>query len=411
MNLLQRKYLSLFIIFGLACNGVLAETIKDMDASFKTIPQGEYKHKTVKKHYRMYDVRIKNNGKKPVLLSSSSEVIFVSTLGQQEVSPSRRTIYRKSRKRDIGRYYWFALPGAIIAGGITGITFFLGAPIGAAVYVGMYLPTDKAVRNNVRLQEPPLMMLKIISGILMALAYGAIGFLDDYVKVVKKRNLGLTAMQKLIMQFLVAGIYLLLLYFAESMQKGNSVTSTIVPFFGRINLGIFYWPIAAVLIVGMVNAVNLTDGIDGLCTSITFFVSIFFMLIASFFCMINLSIVAGALLGGCFGFLMFNIHPAQVFMGDTGSLFLGGLICAIAFTINMPILLPIIGAMYVVEMFSVILQVIYFKATKGKRLFKMSPLHHHFEMCGWSEIKICIVFDMVTIIFGVIAIASIIFGL
>lgn len=153
MNLLQRKYLSLFIIFVLACNGVLAETIKDMDASFKTIPQGEYKHKTVKKHYRMYDVRIKNNGKKPVLLSSSSEVIFVSTLGQQEVSPSRRTIYRKSRKRDIGRYYWFALPGAIIAGGITGITFFLGAPIGAAVYVGMYLPTDKAVRNNVRISQ------------------------------------------------------------------------------------------------------------------------------------------------------------------------------------------------------------------------------------------------------------------
>ncbi len=290
-----------------------------------------------------------------------------------------------------------------------GITFIIGIILSIIIFMPMYY--FLSVRNNVRLQEPPLMMLKIISGILMALAYGAIGFLDDYVKVVKKRNLGLTAMQKLIMQFLVAGIYLLLLYFAESMQKGNSATSTIVPFFGRINLGIFYWLIAAVLIVGMVNAVNLTDGIDGLCTSITFFVSIFFMLIASFFCMINLSIVAGALLGGCFGFLMFNIHPAQVFMGDTGSLFLGGLICAIAFTINMPILLPIIGAMYVVEMFSVILQVIYFKATKGKRLFKMSPLHHHFEMCGWSEIKICIVFDMVTIIFGVIAIASIIFGL
>ena len=168
---------------------------------------------------------------------------------------------------------------------------------------------------------------------------------------------------------------------------------------------------AALLIVGMVNAVNLTDGIDGLCTSITFFVAIFFMLIAGFLSMMNLSIVTGALIGGCFGFLIFNMHPARVFMGDTGSLFLGGLICAIAFTMDMPILLPIIGIMYVLEMFSVILQVTYFKVTKGKRLFKMSPLHHHFEICGWSETKLCLVFDVITVFFGILATVLVVCGL
>ena len=290
-----------------------------------------------------------------------------------------------------------------------GVIFVVGIFLSLILTLPLYY--FFTVQNNLRLQEPPLMTLKIISGLLMALAYGVIGFLDDYVKVVKKRNLGLTARQKLIMQFLVVGSYLFSLYFSEIFQGGHSATSTLIPFFGRVDFGIFYWPMAALLIVGMVNAVNLTDGIDGLCTSITFFVAIFFMLIAGFFSMMNLSIVAGALLGGCFGFLMYNIHPAKVFMGDTGSLFLGGLICAIAFTLDMPILLPIIGVVYVAEMFSVMLQVAYFKATKGKRIFKMSPLHHHFEMCGWSEMKLCVVFDIVTIIFGILATIMVAFGL
>lgn len=290
-----------------------------------------------------------------------------------------------------------------------GIIFILGIYLSIIAVMPLYY--FLTAKGNMRLQEPPLMVLKIISGLLMALAYGAIGFLDDYVKVVKKRNLGLTALQKLIMQFLVVGSYLLSLYCAEVLQEGGNATSTIIPFFGKVNFGIFYWPIAALLIVGMVNAVNLTDGIDGLCTSITFFVAIFFMLIAGFLSMMNLSIVTGALIGGCFGFLIFNMHPARVFMGDTGSLFLGGLICAIAFTMDMPILLPIIGIMYVLEMFSVILQVTYFKVTKGKRLFKMSPLHHHFEICGWSETKLCLVFDVITVFFGILATVLVVCGL
>lgn len=290
-----------------------------------------------------------------------------------------------------------------------GIIFILGIYLSIVIVMPLYY--FLTVKGNMRLQEPPLTMLKIISGLLMALAYGAIGFLDDYVKVVKKRNLGLTALQKLLMQFLVVGSYLLSLYYAEFSQGSSNATSTMIPFFGRVDFGIFYWPLAALLIVGMVNAVNLTDGIDGLCTSITFFAAIFFMLIAGFFSMLNLSIVTGALIGGCFGFLIFNMHPAKVFMGDTGSLFLGGLICAIAFTMDMPILLPIVGIIYVVEMFSVILQVTYFKATKGKRLFKMSPLHHHFEMCGWSEIKLCLIFDVITMLFGVLAAVLVVCGL
>lgn len=291
---------------------------------------------------------------------------------------------------------------------IGGIMFIIG--IYASLIICMPLYYLFVVKGNMRLQEPPFMMLKIIAGLLMALAYGAVGFLDDYIKVVKKRNMGLTAVQKLILQFLIVGSYLLSLYFAETVYEGTNATCTLIPFIGRIDLGIFYWPLAALLIVGMVNAVNLTDGIDGLSASVTFFVAIFFMLISGLLSMINLSMATGALIGGCFGFLIFNIHPAKVFMGDTGSLFLGGFICAIAFTLDMPILLPIIGIIYVVEMFSVILQVGYFKLTNGKRLFKMSPLHHHFEMSGWSEIKLCIVFSVVTIIFGILAAISVVYG-
>lgn len=290
-----------------------------------------------------------------------------------------------------------------------GIIFILGIYLSIVIVMPLYY--FFVAKGNLYLQEPPLTTLKIISGLLMALAYGGIGFLDDYVKVVKKQNLGLTAGQKLIMQFLVVGSYLLSLYWAEFFQEGSNATSTLIPFFGRVDLGVFYWPMAALLIVGMVNAVNLTDGIDGLCTSVTFFVAIFFMLIAGFLSMYNLSLVTGALMGGCLGFLIFNIHPAKVFMGDTGSLFLGGLICAIAFAMDFPIILPIIGVVYVLEMFSVILQVAYFKLTKGKRLFKMSPLHHHFEMSGWGEIKLCAVFDAVTIIFGVLALSLVAFCL
>ena len=159
------------------------------------------------------------------------------------------------------------------------------------------------------------------------------------------------------------------------------------------------------MIVGFVNAVNLTDGIDGLCSSVTFFAAIVFIVIAGMHSMFGMSIFAAAVAGGCLGFLVWNFFPAKVFMGDTGSLFLGGLFCAMAYGVNMPILIPLVGIIYLCEAGSVMLQVSYFKLTHGKRIFKMSPIHHHFEMSGWSEVKIVWVFSVITLIAGVAAVA------
>ena len=244
----------------------------------------------------------------------------------------------------------------------------------------------------------------IFAGLGLALANGLIGFIDDYTKVVKKRNLGLTAIQKLVLQFAVAGAYL------ATLGIAGYGTSTIIPFVGSVDLGFFYYIIAAIVIVGVVNAVNLTDGVDGLDGSITFFVAVSFMLIASKLYSLGITAVSAAIAGACLGFLVWNFHPAKVFMGDTGSLFLGGLVCAFAFSVRMPILLLPMGIVYLCEMFSVILQVGYFKLTHGKRLFKMSPIHHHFEMSGWSEVKIVAVFSAVTALFGLVSFLLVTFG-
>ena len=179
---------------------------------------------------------------------------------------------------------------------------------------------------------------------------------------------------------------------------------------GEVDFGWGYWILAAILIVGVVNAVNFTDGIDGLNASITFFVCIFLMMIAGLMSMFSVSIMAVAVAAACMGFLVWNFNPAKVFMGDTGSLFLGGIVCALAFALNMPILLLPLGIVYFAEILSVVLQVSYFKLTHGKRLFKMSPIHHHFEMCGWSEMKICFVFSMVAAAGGLISLLWVFFG-
>lgn len=247
-------------------------------------------------------------------------------------------------------------------------------------------------------------VIYIFAGLGLALANGLIGFIDDYTKVAKKRNLGLTASQKLLLQFATAAVYLAVLGFS------GCGTTTIIPFVGTVDLGFFYYIISAVVIVGIVNAVNLTDGIDGLDGSITFFVAVAFMLIASSLSSLGLTALSAAVAGACLGFLVWNFHPAKVFMGDTGSLFLGGIVCGLAFATKMPILLLPLGIVYLCEMFSVMLQVIYFKLTHGKRLFKMAPIHHHFEMCGWSEVKIVTVFSIVTAVFGVISYLLVYFG-
>ncbi len=275
-----------------------------------------------------------------------------------------------------------------------GFMFILSSIVSGAGGVALYNALGEA-------PETPLLCAKVYAGIFMALAYGAIGFIDDYIKAIKKRNLGLTAKQKLVLQFLVAAAYLATIYFF------GGDTKTFIPFAGMVDVGLMYYPLAAIFIVGIVNAVNLTDGIDGLNGSVTFFGAIFFMLIAPFIERIGVSIMSAALAGGCLGFLVWNFHPAKVFMGDTGSLYLGGFMCAIAFALDMPVMLILVGLIYIIEMFSVILQVGYFKLTHGKRLFKMSPIHHHFEKCGWSEVKIVIVFSAVTVVCGALALMTV----
>ncbi len=301
---------------------------------------------------------------------------------------------------DIGPSWHKNKQGTPIMGGIM---FIVAITVVTVVSTVLYIVTGADFIKTF-FADIPREAVFIFAGLGLALANGLIGFIDDFTKVVKKRNLGLTATQKLILQFIVAAIYLAVLSFA------GYGTTTIIPFIGEIDLGIFYYIIAAVAIVGVVNSVNLTDGVDGLDASITFFACVAYMLIASMLDYLGVTAMSAAAAGACLGFLVWNFHPAKVFMGDTGSLFLGGLVVALAFATGMPILLLPIGIVYIAEEVSVVLQVSYFKLTHGKRLFKMSPIHHHFEMCGWSEVKIVAVFSAVTAVFGAIAFALVYFG-
>ncbi len=279
-----------------------------------------------------------------------------------------------------------------------GIMFIVGTFCAVAITYTCYVfAVDEFPLNTLRLA-------RLLAGLGMALAYGVIGFVDDFISITKRRNMGLTALQKLILQFLAAGIYLAVLAVC------GDDTSTTIPFLGSIDLGVFYYIISAVVIVGMVNAVNLTDGIDGLNGSVTMFVAAFFMVMFGAYGDMGMTLFCAALAGGCLGFLVWNFHPAKVFMGDTGSLFLGGAVCAAAFALDVPILLLPAGIIYLCEMFSVILQVLYFKATHGKRLFKMAPIHHHLEMKGWSEVKIVLVFSAITFVCGLAATVLYLFG-
>lgn len=285
-----------------------------------------------------------------------------------------------------------------------GIMFIVGIIVTTVISVLLNAFWGSSISSFFQ-RDPKISMIPVFTGLAMALCYGAVGFIDDYIKVVKKRNLGLTAVQKLILQFAIAIGYFVVL---KLLRYGDTVTT--IPFVGKVDLGWFYYVIGVIVIVGMVNAVNLTDGIDGLDGSITFFVAMFFMIISSVCSDMNLSYMSAAVAGGCLGFLVWNFHPAKTFMGDTGSLFLGGIVCAMAFALDMPILILPLGFVYLCEMFSVMLQVTYFKLTHGKRLFKMSPIHHHFEMCGWSEVKIVAVFSGVTALMGLITFILIYLG-
>ena len=234
----------------------------------------------------------------------------------------------------------------------------------------------------------------------LALCFGFIGFLDDFTKVKYKRNLGLTSLQKALLQMAVSAVFLYVMY-----RTGSMNTHLYVPFF---NVSFDLHPIvyiffAMFVMVGCVNAVNLTDGVDGLSSSVTLPVMVFFTATAIALGKWELALLPASLTGGLIAYLFYNWHPAKVFMGDTGSLFLGGIVCALAFALEMPLILILVGFVYICETLSVILQVSYFKATHGKRLFKMAPIHHHFEMCGWKEEKIVLTFAAISAIMCLLA--------
>ena len=285
-----------------------------------------------------------------------------------------------------------------------GVLIIIGFIIGTAAAMGIALWMKEETLINEFNRS--LSFTKIFAGFGLALVMGLIGFIDDYIKVVKKRNLGLTALQKTVLQALACATYLISLAFA-------GLKTTWIPFVGEVNVvsgfGIIFWPIAFFFIYGFTNAVNLTDGLDGLASSVTLVVSVAFMLMAGSFEMLGTNIMASALAGACVGFLTWNWHPAKIFMGDTGSMFLGGMVVALAFCIDRPIYLLLAGIVYLIEALSVVLQVFWFKRT-GKRLFKMSPIHHHFEKCGWSEVKIVLVFSLVTLIGCAICVTAVKLG-
>lgn len=237
--------------------------------------------------------------------------------------------------------------------------------------------------------------------LISTLGFGCIGFLDDYLKVVRKNTLGLSAIQKLILQVIMAviAIWLLTDYVGISQKL-------IIPFLDgkKVDLGFFYWPFSIFVIVAIVNAVNLSDGIDGLATSVTLLVAVFFMSIGLIRYQETTPVIT-AMIGSLLGFLLFNLYPAKIFMGDTGSLALGGFVAIVAFTFQMPIFILLVGLIYVIETVSVILQVLYFKKTK-KRLFRMAPIHHHLELGGWSETKVVILFSMITLMMCVIGLIA-----
>ena len=233
----------------------------------------------------------------------------------------------------------------------------------------------------------------------LALCFGFIGFLDDFTKLKYKRNLGLTSIQKALLQMAVSAVFL------YAMYKSGMDTHLYIPFF---NVSFQLHPIvyiffAMFVMVGCVNSVNLTDGVDGLSSSVTLPVLVFFTAASVALGRYDLALLPASLVGGLIAYLFYNWHPAKVFMGDTGSLFLGGIVCAMAFALEMPLILILVGFVYICETLSVILQVGYFKLTHGKRLFKMSPIHHHFEMCGWKEEKIVLSFAAVSAVMCILA--------
>ena len=314
----------------------------------------------------------------------------------------------------------------LIAAALSGILGYLLLPVLRALKAGQSIREEGPTWHNSKAGTPMMGGLFFILATILcllgnipamegsytvfyvlapALCFGLVGFLDDFFKIKFKRNLGLTSIQKAALQMAVSAIYLYVLFREGTLANDNNMCNLYIPFW---NVTFEIHPIAYIffamfVMVGCVNAVNLTDGVDGLSSSVTIPVMVFFTAVAVLKGEFAIALLPASLVGGLIAYLFYNWHPAKVFMGDTGSLFLGGVVCALAFALDMPLILLLVGLVYILETLSVILQVGYFKLTHGKRLFKMAPIHHHFEMCGWREVKIVLVFSAVSALMCVIA--------
>ena len=327
------------------------------------------------------------NYTQPIVLLVAAAISFaVAAILGRKVIPLLHKLKFGQTILDIGPSWHKQKQGTPTMGGVLFI-----AGMGAALLI-MLVFCGTVLKLNI-FAEPVATQVRLWAGLLLTLGCGAIGFIDDYIKIRKKRNLGLTDKQKLFLQLVLSLGYGLLLFFG-----GEGARTCAVPFAGDVDFGFWVVPLAMLVIIGASNATNLTDGVDGLCATNTVFAAAAFLAVSGLEGTFYQSLYTAALIGGLMGFLLYNLHPAKVFMGDTGSLFIGGALCAVAFGIGHPLLLIPFGVVYIMETLSVILQVGYFKLTHGKRLFRMSPIHHHFEMGGWSENRIVLTFSGITIV-------------
>lgn len=300
------------------------------------------------------------------------------------IVPFLRKLHFGQTIKEIGPTWHNSKQGTPTMGGLC---FILGSVMAVVFALLSLMNSTPELLGGVKSQN-------LYLSIFAAFGFGLIGFLDDFIKVIKKRNLGLRAWQKIVGQLVVTTVFL------TGLQLNGTLSTVItLPFFGMVNLGLLFYPLSYILIIGIVNAVNLTDGIDGLCSCVTFVAMLGFLTLASFVGEFNLSIFAAALAGALAGFLIWNFYPAKTFMGDTGSMFLGGAVAGLAYSMGRPEILFFFGAVYIWEAATVVIQVTYFKLTHGKRIFKMTPIHHSFEMSGWSEIKIDAGFSFLATIF------------
>ena len=313
-------------------------------------------------------------------------VFLLTVVAERILIPVLRSHKMGQKILDIGPRWHKSKEGTPTMGGIG---FILAAMIVMAVFFIV-----KAVSGDASEYIPLALTLAY------AVANGAVGFVDDYFKlVVKKENEGLTAKQKLFLQLVLAAAYVCVMRYTGCMQTVLESPFTEI----KVNLGFWYDLMSVIVLAGVVNGGNITDGIDGLASAVTLVIGCFFAVWAFSAKVEQLSAVAAVLIGASVGFLVYNFHPARVFMGDTGSLFFGALVIGGAFMMQNPIAGLLASAVYIIEMLSSLLQVLYFKATHGKRLFKMAPLHHHFEKCGWTERQIMVRFSIAAAVFCVLA--------